>query len=123
MEVATAIVRVMKLRRSKPPPKSQAVWDQYSSWATTQSEEELKNIVLKDNGASNHTFNNRDRFITYTLCVIHEPTYADSTFVEFKGMGTARVTVTTQRGKLDITLLNALYVSSYQFNILFTGYS
>jgi len=37
---------------------------------TIQSEEELKDTVLLDSGASNHVFNCRDRFIEYPR---HQP--------------------------------------------------
>jgi len=81
-----------------------------------RSEGELNNAVLLDSGASNHIFNRRDRFITYTPCINNKPVYAGTTLVEVKGIGMARVTVTTQTGKLDITLRNALYVPSYKSN-------
>ena len=83
-----------------------------------QTEEELKNTVILDGGASNHIFNSRDRFIEYTPCVNYGSILTGTNLAEVEGIGRARVTVTTNTGTKEITLRNSLYIPSYQANLV-----
>jgi len=81
------------------------------------SEDELKNTVLLDSGASNHIFNNKMRFITYLPCN-HESIFAGTTLAEVEGIGTARIMVQSSAGPREVTLSNALYIPTYQSNLV-----
>lgn len=89
------------------------------STAPIQDESELKDTELLEVEHRNHIFNSKNRFITYTSCNQHEPIYAGTTLAEVEGTGTARVTVQSSEGPRDITLSNALYIPTYQANLMF----
>ena len=77
-----------------------------------------RDTVLLSSGAYNHIFNDRKRFLTYTPCIDHSPIYVGTTLADVEGIGIACITVNSKEGKKYMRLVDALYIPSFQSNLV-----
>lgn len=88
---------------SAPDDEQSRIRTSFCTLGLVQSEGELRDTVLLDDGATNHIFNSID----------HEPIIASTTLATVEGYGKARVMVTTNTGRKAGTHARRCLVCTY----------